>query len=282
MPFQQLFDAATLRQLMAARGAAAVPATGVMLDELAGTAAQLARAMQEVRGAAGDPELFAAGIRGRLASLISLPELGGRGRDDERLQDIADRIVAGLDDDPARWGTLIAWAITLGLGRNYHPAVDERAGAELSRTWVDEWKLGKIIVSSLQELAVPEPEAQGAVVTIKVLLAAHLWYQQAARDDAAYRLLTHLLAQPEARAMLGINRYHGVLWFNQESFSELLWWLLTLAAVETTADTTAPAEQLVAAYQLIEQLRRAEQVSECRIDRLLDAISESTVDSRQS
>lgn len=45
------------------------------------------------------------------------------------------------------------------------------------------------------------------------------------------------LKDGEVQRFLQVNRYLGVLWFNHESFGQLLGWMLSLAAVEISANS---------------------------------------------
>jgi len=78
------------------------------------------------------------------------------------------------------------------------------------------------------------------------------------------------------RQFLQVNRYQGTLWFNQETFEQLLWWLLLLATVEIQTDPRLPtaekAEQILACYEVIQHLHQAEEGSDYQVEKLLRAI----------
>jgi hypothetical protein len=77
--------------------------------------------------------------------------------------------------------------------------------------------------------------------------------------------------------VLGVNRYRGVLWFNQQCYEQLLWWLLTTAAIEISTGREAElASTLAQAEGLLELLQRAEQASGYRVDHLLAAAGRLT------
>jgi glycosidase len=270
--FRRLVSADTVRRFGSVRGQADTVAATELLDELTAVTVDLGQAIRQVQGAAGDEQELADTTRGRLQSILALPSLHELDRDNRQLQAAVTMVNEGLDENPAVWGALLAWAVTLGLGAMLDPGSNDRAGAERSRTTIDEWFLGKIISSALEELEVPQATARRAVATVKLLLSSHRWFERAGRTGAAHRLLQQMLAQPEAQAILGINRYRGILWFSQESFAELAWWLLTVATVEIAADADGEvSERILTAYQLIERLRRAEKSSGYQVDQLLTA-----------
>jgi hypothetical protein len=63
------------------------------------------------------------------------------------------------------------------------------------------------------------------------------------------------------------------LWFNQEAFEQLLWWMLATATVTLSADPHRPtaevSEAVAGCYHIIQQLLQAEQESEYQVEKLL-------------
>jgi hypothetical protein len=121
-----------------------------------------------------------------------------------------------------------------------------------------------------------EVAAWEAVTVIKLMTGHRRWFKlDEAQDRRAYVALRTWLRDNEAQAFLGINRHQGILWFRRESFDELLWWMLVTAVVEIGADPDHTdeevIEEIVAAYDLIDQLREAEAVSRYQVEELLEA-----------
>jgi hypothetical protein len=164
-----------------------------------------------------------------------------------------------------------------------------------SRSWVDEWLLGKVIAGALRDLGLDEPAAWQAVGVIKLLTSHQHWFVVEAPDarSRAYRVLKTLLQDDEVQQFLQVNRYQGVLWFNKEAFARLLWWLLLLAVVEIGADLPfdpsaslgaedrfGPAEEaankILACYEVVQLLHRAESKSDYQVEKLLRVIENQT------
>jgi len=147
--------------------------------------------------------------------------------------------------DAYTWGVLLGWVATSLLGR----VVTEAGYEEVSRSWVDEWMLNKILVSTLDDLGLDDKSNWRAVTLVKLLTSHHAWWKQAARGDAkpetnpAYRLLSAILSDTDAQGYLGVNRYQDVLWFNKESYEDLLWWLFVIATVDIASQHLEAAQE---------------------------------------
>jgi glycosidase len=92
---------------------------------------------------------------------------------------------------------------------------------------------------------------------------------------AASLVLESVLRDSDVQRFIGVNRFQGVLWFNQESFEELLWWLLLVGVMEAQAELGRPAEEVsglvTARYAVVRRLREAAARSEHQVEKLLEA-----------
>jgi len=196
------------------------------------------------------------------------------------LKAILTNLTDDLSTDPASsgqalalWSRIFGWTFVHALGK----IGDAADYDEQSRSWIDEWLLGRIIASALQEVGLDETAAARAVVIIKRLTSHQHWFE--IQDGAgAYETLEALLRDSEMQQLLGVNRYQGVLWFNKQSFERLLWWLLLLAAIMISADPArAPhevAEAITACYGTIRRLRAAAAESGYQVEKLLELAQE--------
>jgi glycosidase len=259
--------------------------------------------LEEIRRLAGagatEPAALAQEVRLKLEAILELPGLDDRlsksgsaastpalaylyfGSSTSRSSD--GELAAGqpkptasglLDGDPVVWGTLLGWLFTQTLGK----VVVNEDYAEVSRSWVDEWLLGKILAGALVDLGLDETTAWRSVGLIKILISSQAWCTDGLPKEKAFQTLQTLLQDREAQQSLGINRYGGVLWYNKESFDNLLWWLHLLAVVENTAgkdqSIEALAEKLAACYEQIRTIQQAEEKSGFRVEKLLEAVQE--------
>ncbi len=187
--------------------------------------------------------------------------------DDEEMEDyVLDNLEA---DDPFRWGTLFGWLFTHRLGA----IVDNgEEWAKISCTWIEDWLLSKVIAEALRDMGLKEEEVRRAVATTKILTRHHDLLTPDA-DASADEMLNTLLREQPTQAYLGVNRYEGVLWFNKESFEELLWWLMVATVAIAESDEEIDADEVIARqYALITQLQEAKAASDYQIEKLLDAV----------
>ena len=185
---------------------------------------------------------------------------------------------------PQRYGTsgsLLGWVFVHALGK-----IVGQAGFEgQSRSWIDEWLLGKVFAGALRDLGLDEPTAWHAVGVIKLFTSHQRWFAVEAptAQARAYQVLESLLKDAEVQQFLQVNRYQGTLWFNQEVFEQLLWWLLLLAAVEISTDPLRPvaeaAEEMLARYEIVQQLHQAGEESGYQVEKLLRVVREMTANS---
>jgi glycosidase len=275
-PFRELVNAEHLRWLMDNR----VTEPDGQLDEeilieAERRALRLLSEAKQLASGTGAPEVIAQEIRRKLEAILHLPVLdtrfplpGSRG-----YRTALGMVQACLNDNPAAWGTLLSWLFTHSLGR----VVGDEGAAGRSRSWMDEWLLGKLVAGALRDLGLGEAGTWWAVGTIKTLINHQGWHElEAAESEQAHQVLVSWLRDSEVQHFLQVNRYRDVLWFNHETWEQLLGWMLTLAIVDiTTKPELVPeqaARQIDACYDLVETLQQAEEASEYQVAKLMEAV----------
>jgi glycosidase len=283
-PFNELVNAGQLRWLITNRSSAQTPEVATQasaLEEVEIKVRNLLAGVSRLTGQAGDPNTIAAQVYRETKALLRLPILSERFPQPRSRKYkgalkylLSDSIKANLDDgDPRLWGTLIAFIFTRHLGETG----GEEGSAELSRTWIDEWLLGKIILRALVDLGVDQAGAARSVAALKLLVGHQGWWKQTSKERLnAYLLLQDWLKDSELQTFLGINRYQGILWFNKESLEELLWWFFASAVLDVTIDpepgSAQVSKQVVRLYELITAVKTAEADSGFQVDKLLEAV----------
>jgi len=278
VPFKELVGAAMFRSLFAARvlHADAQP-DPLAIQRVRGAAARLVQAIAEAENSDSGADAVTDEIVRRLIAALRLPVLTDAtwctaSPDCQAAVSLVNRY---LGDDLGAWSTLFGWLFTHRLDRVANPAGDGR----LSRSWIDEWQLGRFLATAFRDLGLDLAAAEYRVSLIRVLTSASQWFVDAdGQPVSAHRALTSWLRDLEGQKVLRINRYQGVLWFNQESFDALLRWMLTISVVDATAQPDLPdtdvAAQIAVCYAIVEQLQRAAQASGFQVDRLLETVSE--------
>ncbi len=283
----------TNRAIKARQSAEGVGQFDEMVEQTEDRSAHLLSEIRRITQGQGDVLVIAAEIKHKLAAAAHLPILAETHPlpDSRKFQAAIKYLHAGdlrrspwITGDASAWGTLLGWLFTQSLGK----AIKEDGYAEISRSWIDEWLLNKLVASALVSIGLDEQKAWRTVGLVKLLVAHHEWWQllqktglkkKPTAKDAAYQLLVTLLGEAEAQAYLGVNRYQDVLWYNKEAFDELLWWLYITAAVDLTTATEQTAqlaaERLQACHDVIKQLQKAEKTSDFQIEKLLEAVKGS-------
>ena len=174
------------------------------------------------------------------------------------------------------WGPLLGWAFI----RNLATMLTGSPDAELSRAWVDEWLLGKILAQCMVDLGMTEPEAWRAAGITKLLISHQEWADtldqstKANKKHVASNILQKWLKDSDVQRFIGVNRYQGVLWYNRELFEEWLWWMFAIA-VSQAITSTETSEQITTAisgyYDVITALQKAEKASQYQVELLLQA-----------
>jgi glycosidase len=236
-------------------------------------------------GDEGDPEAAALDTRQDLTVALTLPALPDWFGTLAGNKDLAETL-AYVNKGPggnqpvetgdrSTWGSLLSWVLNHRLSQ----AAEEENTPEQNRTWMDEWLLGKINLRTLSGLGVEGGKAARQVELIKLLISHQDWAKPAEkRTLTAYQILRGWLKDTGVQHFISANRFQGILWFNKESFEELLWWMHTIHILQAllgllrdpdSARETAKA--IVDGFTLIKKLLNAEERSEYQVEKLLDA-----------
>jgi len=219
------------------------------------------------------PAALASHLRAELATVLELPALEGLSAVGAKPIQAALKFLNLKDfasGDLAAWSTLLAWTFIHRLGA----AIETDDSSEQSRSWIDEWLLGKIIARSFEDLGLAENTAWRGVHLAKLLIGSECWCEpDLPAGELANQSLRSWLKEAEYQRFIGINRHQGILWFNKESFEELLRWLFLMATIENNSlqDNPDPTESITTCFEAIQKLLEAEQQSEYQVEKLLAA-----------
>jgi glycosidase len=166
--------------------------------------------------------------------------------------------------DPAQTASFYAWALIHPIGK----LSDELEYAEQSRSWLDEWSLGRILSSVVGELGADSAVAQRAVGTLQQLVSQQNWLSQLEADQPA-ELLGLLLSDDAIHHLLQVNRYNDLLWFNKDAFEHLLNALVQLA--QLTSDQADPAA-LQEGQRQVSALQKAAEQAGYQLEKLIASL----------
>lgn len=128
---------------------------------------------------------------------------------------------------PLHLPILLNWTFISRLGK----LVGKEEFWDRSRSWIDEWRLGKIIYWSFRELIENDASATEGLALLKIITQRQNWFlDHMTEPNSSALIMEKLLSDPEVMQFLQINRYQDILWFNQEAFDLLLDWLFVIAA----------------------------------------------------
>ena len=186
------------------------------------------------------------------------------------LKNISD-IEENLRDDDLVFYTLCHWIYVHSLGAIVFEA--EKDARELSRSWIDEWLLGRFILQTLTDLNRNREVSSREVTIIKLLTSYQDWYKEYTNT---YSLFSNLLRDNEVRDFLQINRHMDTLWFNKEAFEGLVFWMILVAGIKTSCDASMTQNTREAitrnAMILMKPLYEALENSQYQVERLLDLL----------
>jgi hypothetical protein len=177
----------------------------------------------------------------------------------------------GLEDRLDRWLALFGFLFVRDIGK-----VDNQTDpAEQSLSWVQEWRLAKVLVDCYQSFGFSEERALEMVNIIQLLIREQEWLEERLQTTLQ-ATISQWFSTEEIQRYLGVNRYKSILWYNQEAFEEFIWWMTASAVLSTTAqpDFTASAfvELILGISADVQSLLEAEEKSAYQVAPLLDAI----------
>jgi glycosidase len=276
--FKGLVNVDTFRRLMEAR--ITPPQAKVdqnLMEEIEKKMTHLLQEAKRLSGGREDEMTIVQEIRRKLEAILYLPIITSRY---PRLQPkgvkaAAEYIHKKLNDSTYTRATLFGWLFVHVLGKVVIPM----GFAGQSRTWVDEWRLGKTILGVLRDLGLEETAAWRSLTVIKWLTGHQSWFEKKPSDQKkSYAILESLLRDSDVQQFLQMNRYNDIWWYNKEAFEEMLWCLMMVAALTIGSDSlrsvNAVVEELQRCYAIIQTWQKAGEKSEYQAEKLLSILQQ--------
>jgi len=246
-----------------------------LIEEVEKKVVNLLREVKQFSGGGEDEVAIAREVRQKLEAILYLPIITSRypRLQPKGVKEAAEYLHKKLTDSPFLWTTLLGWLFVHALGKVVNP----KDFAGKSRHWIDEWGLGKTLLSALRDWGLDEVGSRNSLTIIKLLTSHQNWFEAKPSDQKqAYGVLESLFKNDDVRQFLSVNHYKGIWWFNKEAFEEMLWWLMMVAALIIGSDPLRPihavVKELERCYSMIQTWQEAQEHSEYQIEKLLDLL----------
>ena len=173
------------------------------------------------------------------------------------------------------WGIIISWLFIHQLGR----VISEKNFELKSRSLFDEWRLSKYIANTLRELSIKEDEKEMEVGSIlKLMVSLQNWSNSIEYSEKNfYVIFQSFFRDPEIQAYLKVNRYHNLLWYSAERFTNFTRWIWITALIDKIANredkTSKVLDDLLTLYQRIEEIAKNSKYQVLKFLEDLQAIS---------
>jgi hypothetical protein len=179
------------------------------------------------------------------------------------INEIFSYIDAGMNGEETAY-ILYAWVFLHATGK----ILDERNSGDQSRSWIDEWLFGKKTQGVLSALDAPDPAY--AIDVVKILTIYKRWFESDETEpEQVYNLLVSFFNDQYVQHFIGVNRYNDVLWFNQERFELLMWWVFIVSVIDDISE--GKPELIPGRYGVISKCLAAEQLSGFQVEKLIEA-----------
>ena len=236
----------------------------------------LLQAIQDHTGTGGEPAPIAREIREILTGLIQLPStLEALVTDNipKSLSSDIDVLLRRIENNREHWGVLLSWSFVHSIGK----LAETKDFAARSRTWIDELLFHQVLSELLTSLEISSDRINESVDLIKILTNFQEWYTLAGTEDhQPHQIMESLLKDRLVREYLQVNRYQDVLWFNEEMFTRLTFWLRMIAVVRYITNNKNTKKErldnLAHQNEIIRQFERAKEQSGYKVERLLEEL----------
>ncbi|MHB0923054.1 MAG: alpha-amylase family glycosyl hydrolase [Bellilinea sp.] len=273
-PFAEIVNAGYFEHLLSNRlSATNQQLSPGILDEAAQKMTALVDGVRTKTGASENYVEIIQGLRRQIELLLAIPTPGkllpipSRGAYDEAIKFIQD----GLADRTDRWILLLAGLFIHDLGKLTGAPDYENQ----SISWLEEWQLTRHLVKVAHQMGIPTTETWKLPGILRLLIGNQRWFDRIGTMPVQQVIQTWL-SDPEIQRFLGVNRYQDILWFSHEAFVELVWWMVTVSVLQTSAEPKYTLanflETILGSYEIGKKMLAAEEESDFQINKLIIAL----------
>ncbi len=272
-PFLQIANPGYLTFLMNAGGAGQEKHKSPMiLDEAVEKKKAFLKGIQMVTGTSRPLETVLQALRHQLQFVRSLSSLEGLhpATEGARYRKATRYLIGGMNDQHLL--AMLGFLFVHDIGK----MVTEVDFENISRGWLDEWKLRKMLEQAYLDMGYSGNSAERLASTICFLTAHQQWFSRVKKAPLG-SIVSGWLEDSDIQRFLMINRYKGCLWYNKEAFEELVWWMMVLAVLQSIqsdgVDISKLAKVIQSVFSIIETLINAEGRSGYQVEKLLSCIN---------
>ncbi|HDP98071.1 MAG TPA: alpha-amylase [bacterium] len=227
-----------------------------ILDEIEQGLFALLQEIQNYTSANGNAAAIASAIRNDIETILRLPSLlKSTAANFNKLKPVMKFISDHIKREPDFWQIIIGWGMANQLGK----IISEKDSFEISRSWIDEWLLDKIIDSAFRESGLTPEQLWRALLLIKILISHQNCIETVVTNHKTVsQVAAQLFEDAAVRELLQVNRYQDVLWFNKEAIESLNSWLMTISFIKSAlpipATDSAAAEKIKQIFSVIQSV----------------------------
>ncbi len=275
-PFKSFANAESLQKFFDAR----ITSSKVNLDPalMKDAETKMTTVFAEIRSYAGgdaDEKKLAQEFKNKLRVILELPMIDRQHPTIKKatLKNISSLLSKKSTNDKQVWAGLFGWLLVHSLGK----VISKEKFEFQSRSWIDELLLGKILATAFKEFGLDEQHIFREINLIKILTTLQNWHNiKDAKQDKAAHVLQTIMNDSEVQKFIVMNRYNGVLWFNQEAFEKLVDGFGQIALIQILSQTKADSDELAVAIRdmdsIIRKIRTAEKKSEFKVEQLMKLV----------
>jgi glycosidase len=274
--FTSLMNSDTIQRLIASKiTVKKMKLDTIILDEIEAKYLEFLNEVKNFTSSDRDAIPIASDVRKEMEAILQLDNLDKRFAS-SRSKNFKNAIAffkKSMSDDLFNCSILYGWVLIRHLGQ----ILAEEDYEAQSRSWIDEWLLGKIITPVFHDLNFDERQSWQALALIKILTSHQNWFKiEGDKKGLAYRIFKKLFEDQEVQQFLQINRYQDVLWFNKEAFEMLVAWLFEIAVIDcTTNKRLAPEETevlIIERYKFVKTSKKLEAEASYQVERFIENV----------
>ncbi|MCX6054697.1 MAG: alpha-amylase family glycosyl hydrolase [Chloroflexi bacterium] len=218
----------------------------------------------------GDPMVISEKTTFILDALLDLPLLEKNYPipNSRQLQKSIKQLMKGVLESKIRWFTLITWSVVSNLG----DLQTEEDPENVALSWMEDWNLSKTFEETLQKSGFSPAEIHQSILSLRLSVKFKNWYESN-KGESTQTILAQWLSTSEIQHYIKINRYNEVLWYNRESFGDLLWWMNLLPYLQIqyskNASRAASVESILGVSEIIQKIRSLDKKSEYQVNQLV-------------